>query len=128
MSFKFNDGGRALAGYKGQALDCVVRALAIATNGDYKALYVELATANKFVFGKKSARNGLNRTVYEKVFNKYGFKWRSAPTFVGRKARCSDLTGIAIAKQARHVVAVIDGVPQDTWDSSDKMVYGYWSK
>jgi hypothetical protein len=37
-------------------------------------------------------------------------------------------TGTVIARQAGHYVAVIDGIPQDTWDCSNKMVYGYWAK
>ncbi len=31
MDFLCDDGGRAAAGYKGRAADCVVRAIAIAT-------------------------------------------------------------------------------------------------
>ena len=31
LELKVNDGGRAAAGYKGQAGDCVVRSIAIAT-------------------------------------------------------------------------------------------------
>ena len=36
--------------------------------------------------------------------------------------------GSVIAKQARHLVAVIDGVANDTLDCAHKMVYGYWAK
>ena len=31
LELKINDGGRAAAGYKGKASDCVVRSIAIAT-------------------------------------------------------------------------------------------------
>ena len=128
MTFRFNDGGRLEAGYKGTARDCVARALSIATGINYSIIYSELSEANKSFCGKKSARNGLNKKAYEPIFQKYGFKWNKAPIFAGRKARCNDLTGIVIAKQAHHVVAVIDGMPNDIWDSSEKMVYGYWAK
>ena len=37
-------------------------------------------------------------------------------------------TGVVIAKQARHFVAVIDGVANDAWDCTERMVYGYWAK
>jgi hypothetical protein len=37
-------------------------------------------------------------------------------------------TGTVIARQASHYVAVINGLAQDTWDCSQKMVYGYWAK
>lgn len=128
MSFNFNDGGRALAGFKGTAGDCGVRAVAIAFGLDYKEVYKELAQANKDFGFSKSARNGLHKNVFESVLNRYGWVWHKAPTFVGRKARCSDLIGTVIAKQAHHYVAVIDGVPNDIFDSSNKMVYGYWAK
>lgn len=39
MKFKFNDGGREAAGYKGKASDCVTRAIAIATGKPYQEVY-----------------------------------------------------------------------------------------
>lgn len=128
MTYKYNDGGRSAAGYKGTARDCCARAMAIAIGLDYDAAYNEIAKANKSYGSKKSARNGVAILVYEEVLKKHGWVWCKAPTFTGRKARCSDLTGIVIAKMARHVVAVVDGVPNDTWNSSAKMVYGYYAK
>jgi len=126
--FIYNDGGRADAGYKGTAGDCGVRALAIVTNSDYKEIYKMLAQANKNFGFAKSARNGIQRNVYEPVLNQLGWHWVSAPKFIGRKARCSDLKGRVIALQAGHYVAVIDGVPNDIFDCSNRMVYGYWEK
>ena len=127
-NFIYNDGGRADAGYKGTTGDCGVRALAIVTNSDYKEIYKMLAQANKDFGFAKSARNGIHKQVYESVLNKLGWHWVSAPKIDGRKARCSDLKGCVIARQAGHYVAVIDGVPNDIWDCSTRMVYGYWSK
>ena len=128
MNFIFNDGGRAAAGYKGVAGDCGARSMAIALDLDYKDVYKELAQANKDFGRAKSARNGLNKEVLSNVLKRYGWVWHKAPVFVGRKARCSDMRGTVIAKQAHHFVAVIDGVPSDIWDCSEKMVYGYWAK
>jgi hypothetical protein len=39
MDFVYNDGGRAAAGYKGRAGDCVVRAIAITTQKPYQEVY-----------------------------------------------------------------------------------------
>ena len=129
MALIYNDGGRAKAGYKGKAGDCVVRAIAIATASDYKEIYNLVAAANKdFGFGK-SARNGIHKQVSSYVLKNLGFKWCAAPKFVGRKARTYDMpNGIVIAKQAHHLVCVIDGIAFDTFDSTKKMVYGYWKK
>ena len=128
MNFIFNDGGRSAAGYKGTTADCPVRAMSIALGLSYKEVYNQLAKANKAYSGVKTVRRGMNVKVFSNILASHGWVWHSAPTFTGRKARCSDLTGTVIASQAKHVVAVIDGVPQDTFDSSFKMVYGYWAK
>ena len=128
MAYKFNDGGRKDAGYKGVSRDCGVRAMAIAMSLDYTAVYKELAQANKDYGRSKSARNGLAKELYSSVLKKHGWVWVSAPKFIGRKARCKDLQGTVIAHQAHHFVAVVDGVPNDIFDSSDRMVYGYWAK
>ena len=41
-NFKYNDGGRELAGYKGKTGDCVTRAIAIATGKPYQEVYDNL--------------------------------------------------------------------------------------
>ncbi len=129
MSFKYNDGGRKAAGFKGTAGDCGARAMAIALGLEYKAVYKELAQANADNGRAKSARNGINKDIYAEVLKRYGWVWVKAPQFVGRKARCSDMpAGVVIAKQAKHFVAVVDGVANDIWDCTDRMVYGYWAK
>ena len=125
-NFVYNDGGRAASGRKGFAGDCGVRAMAIALGLSYDECYRELSQANKDAGGKRSARNGLKKSVYEKVLNKHGWFWEPAPKFEGRKAKASDTDGVVIARMARHFCAVIDGIPHDTWDSSQKMVYGIW--
>ena len=129
MKYKHNDGGRQAAGFKGTAGDCGARAMAIALSLDYKAIYKELAQANADNGRAKSARNGINKDIYSEVLKRYGWVWMQAPKFVGRKARCIDMpSGSVIAKQANHYVAVIDGVANDIWDSTERMVYGYWAK
>jgi hypothetical protein len=43
MPFVYDDGGRRAAGYRGDAGDCVVRALAIASQVPYATVYTALA-------------------------------------------------------------------------------------
>lgn len=129
MKFFYNDGGRKNAGYKGSAGDCGARAIAIAFNMNYQKAYDLVACANKNHNGKKSARNGVDKVVYSNILNSLGWVWMPAPKFEGRKAKCSDMPfGVVIARQAGHFVAVVNGIPYDSWDSSEKMVYGYWVK
>ena len=128
-NFVYNDGGREASGRKGTAGDCAARAMAIALDLDYDDCYKALAQANKNSGRPKSVRSGIMRGDFNVVLVEHGWVWHQAPKFHGRKARCSDMpAGRVIARQARHFVAVIDGVPQDIFDSSDKMVYGYWSR
>ena len=45
-TFKFNDGGREAAGYKGKTGDCVCRSIAIVTGLPYQQGYEALANGN----------------------------------------------------------------------------------
>tara|TARA_R110000824_G_scaffold18676_1_gene73569 strand:- start:8906 stop:9562 length:657 start_codon:yes stop_codon:yes gene_type:complete len=127
-AYQYNDGGRAEAGFKGTAGDCAARAMAIALGLSYKEAYDEVAQANKNHGYAKSARNGVYKEVFSEVLERHGWVWHSAPKFEGRKARAKDMpAGTVIARQAGHYCAVIDGVIQDIFDSSHKMVYGYWA-
>jgi hypothetical protein len=64
--FRFNDGGRKVAGFKGSAGDCVVRAVAIASELPYQEVYDALSEGSRTQrvtrrgTRKASARNGVN--------------------------------------------------------------------
>jgi hypothetical protein len=47
LDLKINDGGRAAAGFKGQAGDCVVISIAIATGMPYQKVYDDLFKDNQ---------------------------------------------------------------------------------
>jgi hypothetical protein len=130
MAYKYNDGGRQAAGYKGIAGDCGARALAIALELDYKSAYKQLAQANADHGCAKSARNGISKQIFSQVLAQHGWRWVKAPKFFGRKARYNDVpvSGRYIVQMAGHFAAVVDGVLHDSWDSRRKMVYGYWAK
>ncbi len=140
---KYDDGGREAAGYKGSAGDCVVRAVAIAAELDYKTIYQDMARINQrshvrnSASGRRSARNGVN--VRSKGFRDYmaalGWKW--TPTMQigsGCKVhlRADELpAGRIICAVSKHYTTMIDGVIHDTFDPSrggTRCVYGYWSR
>jgi hypothetical protein len=138
LQFTYDDGGRAAAGFKGEAGDCVCRAIAIATKSDYRVVYDSLngIAANmrqtKRVRGA-SSRNGVPRSVYEQYLRACGWVW--VPTMLigqGCKVhlKSDELpSGRIIARLSRHLVAVIDGVIHDIYDCSrdgTRCVYGYW--
>lgn len=109
---------------------CGVRALVLATGIEWTEAERLLRHCCK---NGKAGNGALSRGIYKEDYNAclefLGYKWVAAPKFEGRKARAHDLPpGKHIASMAKHYCCVIDGDVYDTWDSSDKMVYGYWTK
>jgi len=136
MNFEFNDGGRAAAGYKGDAGDCVCRAIAIAADLPYQDVYDRLAEGSRSQKKRRSARNGIS--VKHKWFKDYmrelGFRW--TPTMqIGSGCqvhlKAEELPGgRIICNVSKHVCAVIEGTIHDTHDPSrdgSRCVYGYWA-
>lgn len=129
MEYVYNDGGRVEAGFR-SGTDCGIRAVAIACVVPYKeAQKILRFAAKKGKQGNGSISNGIYKEDMTSALKSIGWVWQSAPKFDGRKARYYDMPkGRVIVRMAKHFAAVIDGVLQDTWDSSEKMVYGYWKE
>ena len=139
MTFVENDGGRAEAGFKGQAGDCVCRSIAIATGKPYREVYDAL---NEFAQsertgprkrGKSSARTGVYKDTIRKYMASIGWQW--VPTMqVGQGCtvhlKKAELPGgRLVVSVSKHITAVIDGVIHDTHDPSrngTRCVYGYY--
>lgn len=148
LSFQLNDGGRAAAGFKGGAGDCVVRAIAIAAQLPYLQVYEDLRKANAtYAQNKKdrlakrisdkgsSPRSGNHRNVFHDYILSHGFTW--VPTMsVGQGCqthlRLGEIPrGRLIVKVSKHLSAVIDDVIHDTHNPSrngKRCVYGYYIK
>lgn len=132
MRFQYNDGGRADAGYKGHAGDCVVRAVAIVTGKPYQEIYDALSEGSrtqrltKRSRQKSSARNGVNtrRKWFKDYMRSLGFRW--VPTMgigTGCKVHLVEgelPAGKIIAAVSKHYTAVIDGVINDTHNPSER--------
>lgn len=147
MNFEFNDGGRAVYGYKGQARDCVVRAIAIAAELPYPEVYEELKKRS-FEFSKGRSReakhvakkggdpqDGSFRKVYNPYLKELGFIFHPTMGFgTGCRVhlKADELpAGRIIVRLSRHLAAVIDGTLLDTHDCSragTRCVYGYYIK
>lgn len=143
--FRYNDGGRAAAGYKGDAGDCVTRSIAIVTGLPYQKVYDDLseltrlhrlsrwsrhmATAGRGL----TARDGVEKKVWQPYVLDLGFAW--TPTMKigsGCKVhlRADELpSGALLVQVSGHLTAVIDGVIHDKYDCSrdgTRCVYGYY--
>lgn len=148
-TFTYNDGGRAAAGYKGNTGDCVCRAICITTGLPYQEVYDRLADGNAGQrkmkrqnggrFGNKGQRTAAKgiytgRKWFKDYMAELGFTW--TPTMLigqGCKThlRPDELPqGRLVVLVSKHVVAVVDGVINDTYDPSrngTRCVYGYYT-
>lgn len=133
MDWVYDDGGRSKY-FKGETGDCVVRAIAIATEQDYKAVYDDLAAMHNARYGTKSARNGTHRDDIKKYMADRGWKWHATMgigTGCTTHLRDGELPGGRVmCSLSRHIATVVDGVLHDTYDSTrggTRCVYGYWT-
>ena len=117
IKFIKNDGGRAAAGYRGRARDCVARAIAILTGNEYEVVYGIVALINRENGGKRSARNAVSKTVTRQSLME--FDLIKVPLGAGVKPTFTEAYeqyGNCIVTTNRHVCAIVDGALQDTQD------------
>jgi hypothetical protein len=139
--FIFDDGGRAAAGFKGTAGDCVCRALAIATGKPYREVYDALNAlgVNERVGSRKRGKSSARYGVYKPATRKYlqSIGWRWVPTMqIGSGCKVHlDATelpaGRIIVSVSGHITTMIDGVIRDTYDprrAGGRCVYGYFTQ
>jgi hypothetical protein len=139
MRYVYDDGGRAAAGYKGNAGDCCVRAFAIATGRPYQEIYDRVNALagternSKRKRGRSNARTGVHKNIAHRLAynlaHEYGFWPEGLPgtrlwvptMFIGQgcKVHLKDgelPMGRLVCNLSRHYAAVIDGVIHDTHD------------
>lgn len=138
IHFVRNDGGRAAAGYKGNANDCVCRAIAIATGQDYQTVYDALnheATYERPRRKKRSdARTGVHIRTIRIYLDRLGWQWiptmhigSGCKVHLRRDELPTDRP--LIVSVSRHVTTMMYGLVHDTHDPSrngTRCVYGYW--
>lgn len=128
MQFCYHDGGRKEAGYRGEAGDCAVRAIAIAAQKPYKEVYNAL-----FKMSGESPRRGVCKDIIWTYMESIGWIWHPCMSIgSGCKVhlRKEELpAGRLVVRVSKHVVAVIDGVIYDTKNPArdgTRCVYGYY--
>ena len=128
IEFRYDDGGRGSAGFKGEAGDCATRSIAIATGYTYRDVYHALWEANG-----GTPRDGVKTKAWRKVMADLGWEW--TPTMqIGSGCRvhlsADELpSGRLVVRLSKHFAAVVDGVLHDTYDCSrdgTRCVYGYF--
>jgi len=129
MKFNYNDGGRSKYFRATNVGDCVTRAIAIATQRDYKEVYNEVAKILGY-----SPRDGVKHQHTRKVVEHFGGRWTALMAIgTGCKHHLKDgeipMQGNIICSVSGHLVAVVNGVINDLTDCSrggTRCVYGYW--
>lgn len=145
MKIALTNGGRP-QGLKTRG-DCVVRAVAVATERPYETVRQELTRGMESMRATKRLKKGLAKSrdaadgVYTHVkwFKDYmrglGFTW--VPTMgigTGCRVHLRDgelPMGRLVVNVSRHMTCVIDGVLHDNHDCTrlgTRCVYGYWRK
>ena len=127
MKFIKNHGGRE--NYyptklkKDRTGDCVVRAIAIATEQDYLVVRDDL-----FEVAKKQGRMPNDKNVWGTYLVDLG--WVRRTPMKNRHNRKYKLGNIkidkAIFKTSKHLAAIIDGNLNDTWDCRNWKANSYW--
>ena len=140
LPFEYNDGGRADAGYRGDAGDCVTRAISIAAEMPYQEVYdglKEMAKRERPRKGSRrsSPRDGVGKATIVRYLESLG--WEFWPTMAIGSGCTTHLRegelpmGNIICSVSKHYVAVIGGTIHDTHDCSRggmRCVYGYWKE
>lgn len=127
--FKYNDGGRAAAGLTDlRAGDCVTRAIAISTELPYTQVYEYFAQINKMEGRRNSADSGVSERHYGKLLQSQGYVKMHGESLnaelLSKYPNC--VVGIS-----HHLLAVVDGVVNDTYDSINsgrRRAHAIWVK
>ncbi len=139
LQYRYDDGGRLDAGYKGAAGDCAVRAISIATGLPYQSVYDRINELSKNEPKSKrrqvrsNARTGVHRVTMDAFMSELGWQW--VPTMkVGQgctvRLRADELpSATIIVRLSKHYSAIVNGVVRDNHDPrrrGTRCVYGYW--
>lgn len=140
LDYRYDDGGRMAAGFKGQTGDCGTRAYAIASDRPYKEVYDEMIQyfrenekASRRRRGSSHPRTGIHSTTMRSFLKEKGWVW--TPTMhIGQGCQVHmrrdevPMEGPVILTVSKHFVTLIDGVIHDIYDPSrggNRCVYGY---
>jgi hypothetical protein len=142
--FVEDDGGRAAAGYGESSGDCVARAITIATGKPYAEVFEALKAAHDRYVKRlhpggdaaiaeerrrtEPVHNGCSETVYGRYLRSLGWQYTRIRERLCLRAGALS-SGRLIVALDHHLVALIDGVIRDTYDSGGarkRPVKGYW--
>jgi len=110
-----------------QTGDCVVRAIAIATDHSWRETYRELCR-----IGEKEADMPSSNAIWGLYLKSMGARQfllpETCPMCITVRAFCERYPeGVYVIGTGSHAVAVIDGDYYDAWDSGDEVPTYFWT-
>lgn len=108
--------------------DCVIRAIAIATDRTWDDVYVHLCL-QAFVMKNMPSVNKVWGTYLRSIgFEEFKLPSNCPDCYTIRDFALENQNGTYILATGSHVVAVIDGDYYDAWDSGDEQPVIVWRK
>ena len=109
-----------------QANDCVVRAIAIATERSWQDVFADLCRQGRILCDMPSSNSVWSMYLQEEGFEQFLLP-ESCPRCVTVRAFADRFPlGTYIIGTGNHAVAVIDGDYYDSWDSGDEIPAYFW--
>lgn len=109
--------------------DCVLRALCKVLSKEWVDVFEILYKRAKAMYRMPNSQE-----VFEGYLEEQGYRWTPLKAEKGK----SRITVVEFAEKnpcgsfmvqvSNHVVAVVDGLYYDSWNSGEKALYGFWSK
>jgi hypothetical protein len=107
-------------------IDCVVRAIAIATNRRWLDVYDDLYVVGRREFDMPSSNAVWGRYLYELGFEPFLLPASCPRCVTIREFSKRFPKGVYIIGTGSHAVAVIDGDYYDSWDSGKEIPTFFW--
>jgi hypothetical protein len=113
----------------GQRLgDCVIRAVAKATNKSWEDTYIHLAIEGFLHYDLPNSNEVWGDYLESNGFTKY-YLSSNCPDCYSVKEFCNDhKDGIYVLGTGTHAITVVNGNWYDVWDSGDEIILFYFKK
>lgn len=108
--------------------DCVVRAIAKATNQDWDSVFIGLSLESLINHDMPSADFVWGSYLFKKGFKRYAISKNCMECYTVEDFCEEHPKGTYVLGTGSHAIAVIDGDVYDTWDSTTELPIFYWKK
>lgn len=106
--------------------DCVIRAIAKATNQSWKDTYIAIALQGYIMHDMPSANRVWGAYLRSKGFQQRHIECNDPDSYTVANFAADNPNGIYILALSGHVVCICNGDWYDTWDSGGETPIYYW--